>query len=31
MVKPLPPLNAIRAFEVASRHLNLSPPLRNWA
>ena len=24
MVKPLPPLNAIRAFEVASRHLNLS-------
>jgi LysR family glycine cleavage system transcriptional activator len=24
MVKPLPPLNAIRAFEAASRHLNLS-------
>jgi LysR family glycine cleavage system transcriptional activator len=24
MVKSLPPLNAIRAFEVASRHLNLS-------
>jgi LysR family glycine cleavage system transcriptional activator len=24
MAKPLPPLNAIRAFEVASRHLNLS-------
>lgn len=24
MIKPLPPLNAIRAFEVASRHLNLS-------
>jgi LysR family glycine cleavage system transcriptional activator len=24
MVKPLPPLNAVRAFEVASRHLNLS-------
>jgi DNA-binding transcriptional LysR family regulator len=24
MSKPLPPLNAIRAFEVASRHLNLS-------
>ncbi len=24
MVKPLPPLNAVRAFEAASRHLNLS-------
>jgi DNA-binding transcriptional LysR family regulator len=24
MTKPLPPLNAVRAFEVASRHLNLS-------
>ncbi len=24
MAKPLPPLNAIRAFEAASRHLNLS-------
>lgn len=24
MAKPLPPLNAVRAFEVASRHLNLS-------
>jgi LysR family glycine cleavage system transcriptional activator len=24
MVKPLPPLNAVRAFECASRHLNLS-------
>lgn len=24
MTKPLPPLNAIRAFEAASRHLNLS-------
>jgi LysR family glycine cleavage system transcriptional activator len=24
MVKPMPPLNAIRAFEAASRHLNLS-------
>ncbi len=24
MIKPMPPLNAIRAFEVASRHLNLS-------
>jgi len=24
MAKPLPPLNAVRAFEVAARHLNLS-------
>lgn len=24
MVKPLPPANAVRAFETASRHLNLS-------
>ena len=24
MVKPPPPLNAVRAFEAASRHLNLS-------
>jgi DNA-binding transcriptional LysR family regulator len=24
MAKPLPPLNAVRAFEAASRHLNLS-------
>lgn len=24
MAKPLPPLNAVRAFETASRHLNLS-------
>jgi LysR family glycine cleavage system transcriptional activator len=24
MAKPLPPLNAVRAFEIASRHLNLS-------
>lgn len=24
MTKPLPPLNAVRAFEAASRHLNLS-------
>ena len=24
MVKPLPPLNAVRAFEAASRHLNPS-------
>ena len=24
MARSLPPLNAIRAFEVASRHLNLS-------
>ncbi|HVY88003.1 MAG TPA: LysR substrate-binding domain-containing protein [Hyphomonadaceae bacterium] len=24
MVKPLPPLNAVRAFEAAARHLNLS-------
>ena len=24
MTKPLPPLNAVRAFEVASRHLSFS-------